>query len=387
MGYKKIFFIFPFILFAGQSQYWDEGSKQVERMLGEYKNNFEKRVKKPITQEQKLYTLDNSKSANVSLDCGREYKILKLTYYPGNGGDININIQADLNLDDKYEKSFVFYNISGVCANGVIKCNSGTWNNCKYYQVQFNGTDFSLKKVEAPNVWGCYCINSSCGDVYKNYNQTLSTLTGIFSSVLNHSYYIISNAGIDGTIAYLYGKGMNCGGKNIPAGMSSASLNEKTEEAKKSENYTLLYEITQNEDKNSSVNDEYKNSLKSKYNTVSQNSKYSDGTYSYNDGNRDVSGKVFVGDIKKVEFCEVEWIEKDTQSYSDNTNKTSTSSATTKKSEIIECRKNTDGNWYCPVEEGRSIKHDCGKINDFAEVVSALNGIEQAVKDLTCSKE
>ncbi len=382
-------FLLPFLLFAKQAQYWDEGTNQANQILGAYKNNLDIRINNPITKSQELATLDNSKKAVVSIDCGKEYNILKITYVINSGGDITIEVDEDFNLDGKFENVQYFSNISGVCSNGFIKCNSGTWNNCKYFLLKFNGTSFSLDKANSSDLAGCYCVNNSCGGISNDYAKILSTISGIFSSLLNKGYFIVSGINLSENYAYVQGKSVNCGGESVPMGMDEVTLTEKTDEAKlDNPTYTLLYETTQNEEANNSIDETFKNGLTTKYNNIATSSQYSSGTYSYKDENKNVSGTIFVGDINQSRFCEVEWTDVDTQAYQDYTNKAmSTSSATTKKSEIIECKKDGNGNWYCPIKPGQTIKHDCGKIDDFKEVVGALSGITEAVKDFTCSKE
>ena len=61
---------------------------------------------------------------------------MEVLIQPGATGDITTFIVSqdtnfDGNLDYTYEVPFP---VSGLCANGVITCNPGTWTNCRTYQ-------------------------------------------------------------------------------------------------------------------------------------------------------------------------------------------------------------------------------------------------------------
>jgi hypothetical protein len=54
---------------------------------------------------------------------------------------------------------------SGICANGIITCNAGTFSNCKYYKWIDTGggmPGFALTN-NMSELGGCYCVNKSCG--------------------------------------------------------------------------------------------------------------------------------------------------------------------------------------------------------------------------------
>ena len=378
--------------FANQANYWSEGSSLGSSILNQYKNNLSGRVNNPISNGTKLYTLDNSKSGDVSITCSKEMPILKLIYSTNGGGDININVLEDLDLNGKYETSFSINGVSGICANGFIECNSGTWNNCRFYELYFNGNNFSYQKSNNQNLMQCYCINNSCGSLSSNSKaKILSDLGGTFASLIRNNYYIVSNVSVNGNYAYVFGKSINCGGESVPMGMDSSSIQSKTEEIKteglsnKNSTYYLLNQTAKNVN-NNPVDNTFKQNLKNKQasikNTASWNEK--NNNYSYEDNGNKVSGNIFVGDINKSEYCEVGYNSISAEVFSDKTNRASTSSDKVQKSKIIECVKN-GSNWICPVKSGQTIIHDCGEVDDFNKVVGALSSINDAVKDLTCS--
>jgi len=87
--------------------------------------------------------------------------------------------------------------------------------------------------------------------------------------------------------------------------------------------------------------------------------------------------------LKTAKYCQVTREVKGSDVYSDGTNKTVTSSTKTYEDEILQC---TGDNYdVCPVVAGETIKYNCGQINNFAEVTSALSAVEEATNDFICS--
>ena len=397
MRVKIIKSLLPFFLlsfsYANQANYWSEGSSLGSNILNQYKSNLSGRVNNPIANGTKLYTLDNSQSGDVSITCSKEMPILKLTYFTNGGGDININVLEDLDLNGNYEKSFSVSGVSGICANGFIKCDSGTWNNCRFYELYFNGNNFYYKKAESQNLVQCYCINNSCGSLSSNSKtKILSDLGGAFASLIRNNYYIVSNVSVSGNYAYVYGKNINCGGESVPVGMDSTALQSKAEKIKdkglsdKNSTYYLLNQTTENVN-NNPVDSTFKQNLQNKHSSIKNSASWNEGsnTYSYTDNGEKISGNIYVGDINSSEYCEIGYYETSNDVFGDRTNRAnSTSSDKVQKTKIIECVKN-GSNWICPVKSGQTIIHDCGKVNDFNKVAGALSAIDEAVKDLTCS--
>jgi len=379
--------------YANQVNYWSEGSSLGSNILSQYKNNLKGRVNNPIANGTKLYTLDNSQSGDVSITCSKEMPILKITYSTNGGGDININVLEDLDLNGNYEISFSVSGVSGICANGFIKCNSGTWNNCRFYELYFNGNNFYYKETSNSNLVQCYCINNSCGSLSSNSSaKILSDLGGAFASLIRNNYYIVSNVSVSRSYAYVYGKNINCGGESVPVGMDSTALQSKTEEIKnkdlndKNSTYYLLNQTTENVN-NNPVDKTFEKTLQDKQSSVKSSVSWDEGsnTYSYNDNGNKINGEVYVGNIENLEYCEIGYYETSSDVFGDKTNRAnSTSSNKVQKTKIIECVKN-GSNWICPVKSGQTIIHDCGKVNDFNRVAGALSAIDEAVKDLTCS--
>jgi hypothetical protein len=71
--------------------------------------------------------------------------------------------------------------VSGICANGIISCQPGTWNQCLSFRWDIDGgKSLKLAQVDMPALSGCYCVNNSCGTnlVWNNLNSVLGDLGG-----------------------------------------------------------------------------------------------------------------------------------------------------------------------------------------------------------------
>ena len=78
-------------------------------------------------------------------------------------GDVSLNIEQDIDMDGSIDYTNSYSTLSGVCANGFISCNAGTWNNCIPYRWEAD-SNFRLNPsvVNMTDLSGCNCINNSC---------------------------------------------------------------------------------------------------------------------------------------------------------------------------------------------------------------------------------
>ncbi len=92
----------------------------------------------------------------------------------GSGGDItSVYIRQDTNFDGVIDYSFYapVPRISGVCADGVISCNAGTWSGCSYHQWTADTSGRMTTVILLENkLKECYCVNDSCGSGVVNEN-------------------------------------------------------------------------------------------------------------------------------------------------------------------------------------------------------------------------
>ena len=161
----------------------------------------------PLIGGGPLSTVDGTKQSTVQISCPASDKFLTVLIAPAATNDLSmVNIYQDADLDGNVEYSYTLpFPVSGVCANGVISCDPGTWANCNYYQwiSDTNGHVSMANTGSITSLGGCYCINNSCGNnlVWINLNNILKDIGGgIVGAVqAQKPQYTISSVNIDGT--------------------------------------------------------------------------------------------------------------------------------------------------------------------------------------------
>jgi len=132
---------------------------------------------------QPITTVDNSQSFNPNIACQKTATLLEIIAQPASSGDIGtLRISRDKNLDGTVDQTLTLpMPVSGICANGVIGCQPGTWNQCHSYKWDVGSSgDLKLTEVSLTDLAGCYCINNSCGAnlVWGNLASVLKDLGG-----------------------------------------------------------------------------------------------------------------------------------------------------------------------------------------------------------------
>lgn len=204
-----------------------------------------------INKAMPMNTLGNTKTFNAQVSCTSSNAFLNVVVLPGGGtGDLTtVYVRQDTTfsgtINNTYQVPFV---VSGVCANGVISCNPGTWANCGYYQwyadpttykvslqyptcanggsydtgnqvcyvsagtgntcappYGFNGKknrcEENMLSNGATSLGGCYCINNSCGNnlAIANLAEILGNLGGGAAGALSatNPHFAISSVSVD----------------------------------------------------------------------------------------------------------------------------------------------------------------------------------------------
>lgn len=145
--------------------------------------------------------------------CPASKKFLDVSIVTGNTGDIvGLYVQQDTDFDSLFDYAYSApAAVSGVCGNGVISCDAGTWNNCRNFKwVAGTNGKVGLQEVGMQDLGGCFCVNNSCGNglVLSQLNYVLSTLGGGVVGAVQavNSKWAVSNANtVDTTISY-YGQ-------------------------------------------------------------------------------------------------------------------------------------------------------------------------------------
>lgn len=363
-------------------------------------SNFTTAIANPITSNKSFVTMDGKKNFKGNLTCNGNTKSFLDISYSG-ASDINVTVNFDKDLNGSKEAVYTFSNISGVGANGVIMCTPNSWNNCNYYTFSYNGSTLSLIPKTRNDIGGAYCINSSCGNIATTRKaDVLNTLGSAISSVISayHTSYLITKTSNNGNIIEYYGQNYQDCSNLTNYGTNNIAYDERNGDTllKNKTNSSLSSNVVYNNvlDSSNRYNasstelkgggfTSYKQTKKELSNTLTLNN---DSTFTYTTSQGSGTGKLTGVNFTSAQFCQITKPITDATLYSDGTNKSNTtSSTTTYKDFIIECV--GDSFNVCPVvsSAGELIKYDCGQINNFGEVTSALSVVQEATNDFTCS--
>ena len=234
---RKAIFLFCLLSLSAMAEDLNQ-SRQLGSSLGNLikskygsKSNLQQNLQSPMFGQGKMKTVDGSQSFNSQLQCPSTEEFLTISVLPSSTGDIRVLVRQDTDFDGKFDysidsSSYGFKTadgshaglISGVCANGVIVCKPGTWDSCTFWRWTTN--DGKLTFEELPDIkaglGGCYCINSSCGNiVWSAMDNILSSLGGGAVGAINESNtrVVISRSDLDVqnlTVSYYGQDSKNC---------------------------------------------------------------------------------------------------------------------------------------------------------------------------------
>lgn len=166
----------------------------------------------PLTADgTDLATIDGSTSEAAAIGTPASTAFLSLSIAAAATGDlVPVTVRQDLNFDGSPDFTYTPpFAVSGICANGVIACDAGTWNHCQAYGWSVDGSGRAGLQATAMNTLaGCSCVNQSCGMGGNNLQAMLTDLGGAVVGALEaqQSGYAISRVELtDSTISY-YGQ-------------------------------------------------------------------------------------------------------------------------------------------------------------------------------------
>jgi hypothetical protein len=167
---------------------------------------------------QTITTVDGSRSFTPSLACQKTASLLEVIVQPGTSGDLtSVTIARDTDLDGTIDtRGTLPVPVSGICANGIISCEAGTWNGCRSYRWNAAaGGPLTLAPTDLSGLAGCYCINASCGAglAWSNMSGVLRDLGGGMVGALTSAdpRYGVAEALIDGpSIRYVGAQSTAC---------------------------------------------------------------------------------------------------------------------------------------------------------------------------------
>lgn len=167
----------------------------------------------PLTSsDTPMQTLDGGKTFSAQLLCPSSRKFMEVSIQQAGSGDMDVTVNQDLDMDGNADNIFqVPFLVSGVCANGVISCNAGTWINCTHYRWEADASvRIGLAATSITNLGGCYCINSSCGRnlVSENLATILKDLGGGIAGAIQavNRKYSITDVKQNGAVITYYGQ-------------------------------------------------------------------------------------------------------------------------------------------------------------------------------------
>ncbi len=120
----------------------------------------------PGLSGQPITTVDSNKAFTPNLACQKTATLIEVLVQPASSGDLaSVQIARDTDFDGTVDSRINLpVPVSGICANGVISCQPGTWNQCNYFRWDMDmARNLKLTQVDMPQLAGCYCINNSCG--------------------------------------------------------------------------------------------------------------------------------------------------------------------------------------------------------------------------------
>jgi hypothetical protein len=183
-----------------------QAAAQASRAKTSDSDALQKNYVSPGLSGQPMSTIDGSRSFVPDIACQKTATLLEMLVQPGSSGDITtLRISRDSNLDGAIDQTFnAGVPVSGICANGILSCEPGTWSGCRSFRWGAESGAISLAQVEMPELAGCYCINMSCGSnlVWGNMASVLKDLGGGVIGALTtaDSRVGIAQAMIDGPV-------------------------------------------------------------------------------------------------------------------------------------------------------------------------------------------
>ena len=88
----------------------------------------------PMTNKgTNLYTLDGTNGFDAALSSPSSNKFLQILIQPSGTGDLQkLIVSQDINTDGTFDHTIDLpFMVSGICTNGVVGCEPGTWSGCK----------------------------------------------------------------------------------------------------------------------------------------------------------------------------------------------------------------------------------------------------------------
>lgn len=120
----------------------------------------------PVLSDEQMVNADGT-TFSAQAQCNAENEYLRVYALPQPDGDLDVSIIHDHDLDGAFSSAQTISDVAGVCHNGYATNCSSDFSDCDFFEWDVNasfnvsGTPSSLESSDG--VYGCYCINNSCG--------------------------------------------------------------------------------------------------------------------------------------------------------------------------------------------------------------------------------
>ena len=207
-----------------------QAGSQIKSEIGST-DQIQNRISNPLTSDGEplqtfaptYETTEQAVSFSGQLTAPSSNAFVEIFAQPAASGDLaGVYIRQDTDFDNSVDYVYnLSVQVSGVCANGIISCDAGTWNNCSYYKwTADDEAKVSLSPVDfIADLAACYCVNNHCGGnlVWNNMNIVLKDLGGGVVSAIHtrDPQYTITNVSTDGPVIKYYGQKTSEQGTNF----------------------------------------------------------------------------------------------------------------------------------------------------------------------------
>lgn len=363
---------------------------EAKNLNNHFSSNFQNTITAPGTGAGSYTTLDGNSTFNANITCeGATQPIADISYLGTD--DISIYINVDMDADGTKEKNYTFSGISGICSDGLIKCDSGSWNNCNYFSYQHNASNIYLQSSNRGNLSNCYCINSSCNSVAaRDTQRVLDDISAAIYAILQNQMprFVLTRINNDSSVVEIYGENQDAC-RNYQEGNSNYTYTETDNTSLINQGNEMM--TSQQNDSNSamstllnaSANEDSidftteKNQLRTRSSSIpvaTENEKIVSAAGETFDMSR-------TEDLEEVRYCQVEKTVVNSHIFTDG----SAANRDFIEYELRECI--GTNNDICPIDSGESIKYECGEVNEenFSESVAGLGALNEIAKDISCS--
>ena len=220
------------LVYGDATQSAVELGNQVNSSVGD-QEGISNKMSAPLSTEQQLSSFDGKSSFDAQLSCPGSSSFLKTTIQPLPSGDVGIlEVQQDTTMDGSIDTvTNGFGHMSGICANGFIQCQPGTWDDCQSFEWTTNqDMSIAINPVPLSDLGGCYCVNNSCGNnlSWSNLPNVLRDVSGGMSGALasRNAFFTISDTEVTDTSITLFGQDSGgCAGES-PAIVAQKSASD-----------------------------------------------------------------------------------------------------------------------------------------------------------------